>query len=92
MVMLLTNASTTGSAVEWQGGRGMFRVEGNFDGATVALAFENANGTMTEVPGSQVTASTLRLVDLPAGNVQATVTGGAAPSGLYADYVRFGDR
>lgn len=86
---LLSNASATGSAKQWAGGRGLFSVEGTFDGATVQLQYAGPNGTLTNVQGTALTAAGQVVVELPPGEVKATVSGGSSPSGLYATLQKF---
>ena len=84
---LLTNASTTGAAVNVRGGEYNFTADGTPGGATIALQVQMPNGTWTGVnvfSGSTVQATTLPYaqtsIDLPAGNVRASITGGAGVS------------
>jgi len=87
-VDLLTNASATGPAVNWNGGKGNFAVVGTFGGGTVKLqALGPDNATYIDVPNTSLSAAGMVLFDLPPGRIQAVVTGGA-PSGLYARAAR----
>lgn len=81
---LLSNASATGSQVDWPGGTGAFYCEGTFGGATVTLQTLSPNGTLMTV-GTDVTftANGVGGFSLPAGKLQATITGGP-PSAMYA--------
>lgn len=85
MSILLSNASTTGSAVIWPGGIGMFAVAGTFGGATVALQFRAPDSSSWINAGSETTMDTNggALFTMAPGQIRASVTGGA-PSGLYA--------
>lgn len=88
-VDLLSNASATGSAVNWAGGKGNFAVVGTFSGATVKLQALGPDGTTyIDVPNASLTAAGMALFELPAGQVKAVVTGGTSPSGLYAKAAR----
>jgi len=86
---LLSNASATGSAVEWPGGAGVFHASGTFSGATIKLQWSPNNSTWFDVDRSgdtyvTFTAAGLGAFELPAGYVRAVVTGGP-PSAMYAD-------
>lgn len=86
---LLANASATGSAVTWPGGRGTFSVPiGTFGGATVALQWspDGTNYLAADQGGTAYTTLTAAGAggfELPPGLIRAAVTGGT-PSGLYA--------
>ena len=86
---LLSNASATGAGVTWGGGKAQFSAAGTFGGATVALEVLGPDGTTWIAAGTStsLTAAGLAVVDLPQGQVRASVTGGA-PSGLYARLAR----
>lgn len=86
-VTLLTNASSSGSAVDWPGGKGFFSVVGTFGGTTVAFQYLGPDGTtyVTPTDGSLLAAGGF-VFELPACKIKATVTGGT-PSGLYAKAV-----
>lgn len=93
---LLNNASASGSPVNICGGEYLFTVEGTVSGATVALQVKTPNGTLVTVNvfnNSPVSTTSLpytqTAIDLPAGQVQATVTGGT-PSALFAYLVGLG--
>lgn len=88
--VLLANASATGAAIEWAGGRGAFSVySGTFGGASVALQWSPDGGTTwLPVDASGDTYTTKTAVgsgnfELPACQIRAAVTGGT-PSGLNA--------
>jgi hypothetical protein len=74
----------------------MFMAEGTVSGATISLSVLSPNGTWEDVAifsGSVVKSTTLPYcqtsVDLPAGQVRMTATGGT-PSALYAYLVGLG--
>jgi hypothetical protein len=84
---LLTNASTTGAAVNIRGGQYAFSAEGTPGGATIALQLQTPNGSWTTVSlfnNSLVSTTNVPYeqtgIDLPAGNVRASITGGAGIS------------
>lgn len=84
---LLSNASTTGSAVTIRGGQYTFSAEGTPGGATIALQVQSPNGTWSTVNvfgNSPVSATVLpydqTAIDLPAGNVRGSIIGGAGVS------------
>lgn len=83
---LLNNASATGAAVTWAGGRGQFKALGTFAGATVTLQVLGPDGTTWQAVGEEATldAAGLANFDCPPGQLRAAVTGGT-PSGLYAE-------
>jgi hypothetical protein len=85
MPQLLTNASATGSAVQWGGGQGLFSAAGTFSGATVKLQYLGPDGsTYLDVgPDVTLTAAGMGLFCLPPGMIRASVTG--SPSGMYAN-------
>lgn len=84
-VDLLSNASATGSAVVWPGGRGSFLAAGTFGGATVKLQVLGPDGTTWIDAGTYttLTAAGVGNFDLPQGQIRASVSGGT-PSALYA--------
>jgi hypothetical protein len=84
---LLSNAFATGSAVAIRGGQYLFTAEGTIGGSAVALQVQSPNGTWETVSVfSNSAASTTTLpyaltgIDLPAGNVRASITGGTGIS------------
>lgn len=88
-VDLLYNASATGAGTLWGGGKAQFSAAGTFGGATVALEVlgpDNATW-IAAATSTSLTAAGLAVVDLPQGQVRASVTGGT-PSGLYARLAR----
>lgn len=70
---LLSNASATGSALEWQGGKGTFMVEATFGGGTVKLQSQSPNGTWLDVPSCSLTANGMANFELPRGVLRANV-------------------
>lgn len=88
---LLSNASATGTAKQWPGGRGTFSVAGTFGGATVSLELLGPDGSTWIAAGTDTTktAAGAGNFDLPPGQIRASVTGGA-PSGLYATAAHLG--
>jgi hypothetical protein len=95
-VVLLSNASATGTAVQWPGGRGQFACIGTFGGTSVQLQYMGPNGSyisvqamdssgvLTAVP---VTAAGGFVFELPPCYIKAVVTGGS-PSAMYATAAR----
>lgn len=78
-VLLLSNASVTGAAFQWPGGRGFFAAGGTFGGGNVALQFLAPDGTWAGVPNLQGTAVSLtaaggQAFDLPPCLIRAAVT------------------
>lgn len=93
---LLSNASATGSSVVIEGGEYVLFAEGTLTGATLSLDIKSPNGTwiaVEELAGNKVATTTLprciTWINLPAGEVRATKTGGTA-SGLYVYLVGLG--
>lgn len=71
---LLSNASATGSAVAWPGGRGMFSAEATFGGGTVKLQYKSFNGTWIDVGTSvTLTANGIAGFELPMCEIRANV-------------------
>jgi hypothetical protein len=84
---LLSNAASTGAAVNIRGGQYAFAADGTAGGATIALQVQTPNGTWSTVSifnNSPVSTITLPFdqtaIDLPAGNVRASINGGAGVS------------
>lgn len=78
-VLLLSNASATGAAFQWPGGRGFFAVGATFGGGSVALQFQAPDGTWAGVPNLQGTAISItaaggQAFDLPPCSIRAAVT------------------
>jgi len=89
MPTLLTNASATGSAQNWKGGRGVFTLAGTVGGATITLQYLGPDATtwLTAAAATTLTAVGVGSFELPPGQIRAAVTGGS-PSGLYAQAER----
>lgn len=85
MPQLLSNASATGSAVQWDGGVGVFSAAGTFSGATVELQMLGPDGStwITVGPDTTLTAAGAGGFVLPPGRLRALVSGGP-PSGMFA--------
>lgn len=85
MPQLLTNASVTGSAVDWTGGSGVFVAAGTFGGATVTLQYLGPDAATWIAMGTDttLTAAGGGAFMFPPGRIRAAVSGGS-PSGLYA--------
>lgn len=88
-VDLLSNASATGAAVQWPGGRGLFTAAGTFGGATLTLQLMGPDATTWIAAGADTTlaAAGAGVFDLPPGQIRVQVAGGT-PSGLYARAAR----
>jgi hypothetical protein len=85
MPALLTNATSTGAAVQWDGGIGAFSAAGTFSGATVTLQWLGPDGATYLDVGSDttLTAAGAGAFVLPPCRIRAAVSGGP-PSGMYA--------
>lgn len=79
---LISNGSSTGSPVPWNGGPGIFQVAGTFGGSTVSIQYMSVDGSTYITLGSLTAAGILSFV-APQGLIRASVSGGS-PSGLYA--------
>lgn len=89
-VTLLSNASASGSAVEWPGGDGRVEVRGTFGGASVSLEVLNVDASTWHTVGSDttLTAAGTGGFKLEAGcSIRMLVTGGT-PSALFATAYR----
>lgn len=84
MPVLLSNASATGSAVQWGGGRGVFSLAGTVSGATITLQYLGPDATTWLTGATALTAAGLVAFELPPGRIRALVAAGT-PSGLYAN-------
>jgi hypothetical protein len=71
---LLSNASATGSTMEWMGGKGIFIAEATWGGGTVKLQAQSPNGTWIDVPSASLTANGIVAFDLPRGQLRGNVT------------------
>lgn len=83
MATLLSNASATGTAVQWPGGKGAFMLAGTVSGATVTLQILGPDGATWLTGATALTAVGISVFDLPCGQIRALVASGT-PSGLYA--------
>ena len=88
-VDLLSNASATGNAVQWSGGKGTISAVGTFSGATVALQYLGPDGTTWLNAGTDctLTANGGGNFELPPGQIRASVSGGT-PSALFSRAAR----
>lgn len=90
---LLSNASSTGSAVAIRGGQYTFTADGTAGGATISLQVQTPNGSWSNINvfgknaldvDSPVSTTTLPYsqtsISLPAGAVRASISGGAGVS------------
>jgi hypothetical protein len=73
MPQLLNNASATGSAAQWGGGRGVFAVAATFGGGSVALEYLGPDETTWLTVGTALTANGLAAFELPPGRIRAAV-------------------
>ena len=78
---LVSNASATGDAKSWQGGKGLFTAEATWGGGTVKLQFKTINGTWVDVDGVSLTADGTKEFELPIGEIRANV---ATATAVYA--------
>lgn len=80
-VTLVENASATGSAKQWPGGKGVFMAEATFGGGTVKLQTQTPNGTWIDVDGASVTAAGMKVFDLGPCQIRANI---ATATAVYA--------
>lgn len=83
--VLLTNASATGSATAWPGGKGTFQLVGTVGGATITLQALGPDGSTWQAVSSATTLTATGLANFELGpaSIRALVASGT-PSGLYA--------
>jgi hypothetical protein len=83
-IALLTNGDANGTGVVVQPGSYSFAVDGTFNAGTVKLQIRSPDGSNWIDIGGDATLSAegVCLVELPAGEVRAAITG--SPSALYA--------
>lgn len=74
MPVLLDNASATGSAVNWNGGRGVFSAVATWGGGNVQLQYLGPDAATWLNVGSSLTADGLAAFELPPGRIRAAVT------------------
>lgn len=90
-MLLLNNATATGSPAIWGGGVGVFSAAGTFSGATVTLQHLLPDGTTWAATSTETTLTSAGSGGfiLPPAKIRALVSGGP-PSGMYAqaDQVR----
>jgi hypothetical protein len=73
-ITLLSNASATGDAKAWYGGKGYFTAEATWGGGTVKLQFKTLNSTTwIDVTNISLTANGGVAFELPAGEIRANV-------------------
>lgn len=89
-VALLSNASASGSAVEWPGGWGRISLNGTVNGATCTLKVLGADGTTYDTVSAETTFTAVGTAAfvLEAGATIQMVVAGGSPSGLYATAYR----
>lgn len=78
--------AVAGSDMEWPGGKGLFVGEAeDWDSATLVLQLKTTQGTYINVPSASLTANGMFEVNLPAGLVRASTSGGQeSVDGIYA--------
>lgn len=72
-VSLLSNASATGAALYWAGGRGLFVAEATFGGGSVALEYQGPSGAWLSTPAVSLTAAGGVIFELPPCQIRAAV-------------------
>lgn len=88
-IVLVSDASATGSWFFWPGGRGEFRVEATFGGGTVKLQCKGPNGTAQDVgTETTLTASGGGIFELGAGEIRCNI---ATATAVYAMALRIPD-
>lgn len=88
MAVLLSNASATGNAVQWDGGTGLFSVVATFGGGSVTLQYLGPDGSTWLTAATALTANGVAQVRLPPGRVRAAV---ATATGVYANFDQMRD-
>lgn len=89
-VTLLSNASATGSVVEWPGGWGRVETRGIFGGATMTLQVQDADGSTYHTVAAETifgAAGTSAFFCEAGAQIRMAVSGGT-PSELYATAYR----
>jgi hypothetical protein len=84
-VDLLSNASATGSAGTWPGGKGAFLAEATWGGGTIKLQMQTPQGTWVDVADTSLTANGHKVFEIPAGQIRANL---ATATAAYAWAVR----
>jgi len=89
-VTLLSNASATGTAVEWPGGWGRVETRGTFGGATLTLQVQDADGSTYHTVAAETTfsAAGTSAFFCEAGAMIRIAVSGGTPSALYATAYR----
>lgn len=82
---LVSNASATGAAVVFPGGKCAFLAEATFGGGTVKLQGISPNGTWIDVANGSLTANGFVILDLPPGQYRANI---ATATAVYAWLIR----
>lgn len=84
---LLSNASATGTWLQWPGGKGAFAVEATFGGGTVKLQVKGpAGGAIDVSSATTLTAAGAGIFELPPCEIRANV---ATATAVYATATRF---
>lgn len=81
MPMLLSNASATGTAYEWGGGRGIFCATATWGGGSVTLQYLGPDESTWLTAATALTANGLIAFELPPGRIRAAV---ATATAVYA--------
>lgn len=85
-ITLLTNATATGSYVQFSGGRAALVIVATGFGTTVNLSLLGPDGTsVITMNAANITTNSAVSYDLPAGSYRITITG--APTAMYAKLV-----
>lgn len=86
ITVLPANSAASGPQVRWPGGMGVFAVVGTWGSATVTLQFVGPDGVTLITAGTSttLTANGAGMFYLPAGKIQATVTGATGTTSLMA--------
>jgi hypothetical protein len=87
---LLSNASATGDAVAWSGGKGTVSASGTFGGAALTLQYLGPDGATWVNAGLLPTFTSAGVVNFEAaaGSIRMAVAGGS-PSALFAKAVGY---
>ena len=78
---LVENASATGSAVNWPGGRLSFGAKATWSGGTVKVQCLLPSNDWVDVSGLSLTADGMVSADVPAGQIRASI---ATATAVYA--------
>lgn len=86
-VVLLKNATATGSFVTWSGGRTALVIVASAYGTTVNLSLLGPDGTSEiAINSATIAANSATPYDLPAGQYRIKITGGTTTA-MYANLV-----